>query len=666
MPATVAAVAPPGADAHAAPAALAADATTVAAAELSAITVTGTREERLLAETPASVGVIRGKDIRLTGPTHPQQILGQVPGVSIGVTNGEGHTTAIRQPFTTGPLYLFLEDGVPIRATGFFNHNALYEVNIPAAGGLEVVRGPGTALYGSDAIGGTVNVLTRAPSSTAEAGVSAEAGSFGWARLLADGSTGVGAGAVRGAVNLTHTDGWRDATAYDRQSLNLRWDTELGAAQAKTIFGFTSIDQQTGANSPLPLADYRDDPTRNNMPIAYRKVQAARLSTQLDHESGATLASVTPYLRFNTMELNGTFNLSFDPRIEKSEVTSVGVMAKWRRDFAGAARPRLILGVDVDHSTGTRTEDSLVLTRSGSGADTMFTDYTLGNRIYDYEVTFDSLSPYVHAEASPTPDVRLTAGLRHDSIRYRMENNLDAEATRAGPRVYAQLPHTTVEFSHWSPKLGATWAVSPAASLYASYNHGFRTPSEGQLFRAGSAANAADAASKAQLALALQPIKANQFEVGVRGSGAGWTYDAVAYQLVKRDDLVSQRDLATNVATSVNAGKTRHRGIELGLGRAFAHAWHLDMALSYAKHTYVRWETASADLSGKEIEAAPRVIANTRLTWAPRDGSSVQLEWVRIGSYWLEAGNSPVFGKYPGPDVFNLRASRRIGSHLSL
>ena len=635
---------------------------------LPAVTVTGTREKSLLSETPASVGVISEDDIRFTAPMHPQQLLGQIPGVAVSVTNGEGHTTAIRQPFTTSPVYLYLEDGVPIRATGFFNHNALYEVNIPAAGGVEVVRGPGTALYGSDAIGGTVNVLTKAPSSAPELSLSGELGSFGWRRLLADASAGVGAdGALRAAGNLTHTDGWRDATAYDRQGANLRWDQALGGnGGLKTILGVTRIDQQTGANAPLTYDDYLHHPTKNNFPVAYRKVDALRLSTQYERTFGGSLLTLTPYLRRNEMNLNGSYNLSFDPRIEKSDVTSAGVMAKWRHDFAGPARARLIVGLDLDHSPGSRTEDSLDLTRSGSGANTAFTAYTIGNRIYDYDVTFKSASAYAHGEISPVAPLRLTAGLRYDRIGYDMTNKLASATTTAGPRLYGQIPAAEVNYEHVSPKLGATLALGPHASLYTSYNHGFRAPSESQLFRAGSAATASDAQAKAELALALKPIKANQFEIGLRGDAQGWTYDVVAYELIKRDDLVSQRDLATNVSTSVNAGRTRHRGIELGLGRSIGDRWRLDAALSYARHTYVDWATATADFSGKEIESAPRVIANTRVGWTPRDGSTAQLEWVRIGSYWLEAGNSPAFGKYPGHDVFNLRLSQALTKTVSV
>jgi len=122
---------------------------------LEVVTVTATKEKTTLQQTPASIGVISEDAIKESGLTHPQQLLGQIPGVAVGVTNGEGHNMAIRQPFTTNPVYLYLEDGIPTRATGFFNHNALYEVNIPQAGSVEVVRGPGSALYGSDAIAAT-------------------------------------------------------------------------------------------------------------------------------------------------------------------------------------------------------------------------------------------------------------------------------------------------------------------------------------------------------------------------------------------------------------------------------------------------------------------------------------------------------------------------------
>lgn len=628
---------------------------------LNIVTVTGSREQTRLMQSPASVGVIRAQDIRRSGPMHPQQLLGQVPGVAVTVTNGEGHTTAIRQPFTTSPLYLYLEDGIPIRATGFFNHNALYEVNLPQAGGIEVVKGPGSALYGSDAIGGTVNILTKVPSSTPGMSLTGEAGSFGWRRLLADGTTGAGdAGAVRAAVNLTHTDGWRDKTAYDRQSASFRHDQALAdGALLKTILGYTKIDQQTGANSALTYSDYSNNPTKNNQSIAWRKVDAVRLSSQYEREMGAALLTLTPYLRSNGMDLNGSYNLSVDPRVEKTNVLSAGVMVKWRQDFGGPLQPRLIAGLDLERSPGKRTEDSLATTFTGTGADRFYTGYTLGSRIYDYDVTYNSASSYVQGELSPTHDLRMTAGLRFDSLGYDMSNNITAATTQAGSRFYGQIPSASVDYTHWSPKLGATLALGPDSSLYTSYNHGFRAPSESQLFRAGSD-TLANAGSKAQLALDLKPIKANQFEVGWRGAQQGWSYDLALYQLVKLDDLVSQRDLATNVSTTVNAGKTEHTGIELGLGKAMSRQWRLDMALSYATHRYVDWVTATANYSGNEMEAAPRFIANTRLSWTPRPGTQGQLEWVSLGDYWLEASNSATYGKYPGHDVFNLRISQSV------
>lgn len=651
---------------------LRAQAAAAPATPLGAYTVTGTRERAPLNETPVSIGTITPEVIRQTAPLHPGQILGQIPGVAVAVTNGEGHTTAIRQPFTTNPVYLFLEDGIPTRATGFFNHNALYEVNLPMAGGLEVVRGPGTALHGSDAIGGIVNVLSRAPAASSEFSVSAEAGAFGVHRVLADASAPIGdRAALRAGFNLTHNDGWRQRTAYDRRSASLRWDQRLGGdATLKAILGWSKIDQETGANSALPYLDYLHNPTRNNFAIAYRRVDALRFSLEYEKPFGTGLLTVTPYFRANQMELNASFTLSSDPRIDLSENQSFGALLKWRKNLPSHWRTRLISGVDFDHSPGARREDNIIVTRSGTGASTVYSAYTLGTRIYDYDVTFQSVSPYVHAEFSPTARLRVTAGWRYDALGFDLKNKLApgtvAASVLGATSHYGQIHEHSNDFARLSPKLGATYALGRHLHLYGSLNHGFRAPSESQLYRAGNDTTAANALARARLALDLKPIKASQVEFGLRADFAGWSGHVVAYQLIKRDDLVSQRDLATNLTTSVNAGRTEHEGIETGFGGPLPGRLRLDTALSVARHRYVQWITATANFSGRNIEAAPPVMANTRLSWNPTPASFLQVEWIHLSSYWLEASNSPAFGKYPGHHLYHLRASHRLTHQLTL
>lgn len=632
------------------------------------VTVTATREATLLSETPSAVGLIDRAAIGFTRPSHPQQLLGQIPGVAIAVTNGEGHTTAIRQGFTTSPLYLFLEDGIPIRATGNFNHNALYELNIPSAGGIEVVRGIGSALYGSDAIGGTINVLTRTPKEKAGADLSLEGGSAGWARLLGGIDSGrMAQSAVRADINLTHTDGWRDRTAYDRQSVNLRWDYEQNdRTLIKTILGATHIDQQTGANSALPLALYLDDPTTNLRSVAYRKVDAFRLSSALEKDVGqGQHMSITPYFRDNRMDLNGSYNFSSNSssaRIEKTAVQSFGLMLKYRKNFDDAWRTRLIVGLDFDYSPSQRRENKITLTSTGAGLSTNYTGYSLGQRIYDYDVTYQSWAPYLHAEISPLAALRLTAGLRYDQAHYAMNNALTAGANGGGSGFY-QLADTSARFSRLSPKLGATWTFSESAHAFTSYNQGFRTPSENQLFRGG-----ASNTTQASAALGLNPILAEQYELGLRGNAEAWRYEAVVYQLTKRDDLLSQKD-ASNVVVQTNNGTTRHQGLELGLGRQLASGWRIDWAGSYAIHRYLEWSGTSSsnvafNYAGKNIESAPRLISNLRLGWAPAAGSLAQLEWVKLGAYPLDANNQ--YGNYAGHDVFNLRLSQTLDARWTV
>ncbi len=628
---------------------------------LGEITVTGTRERALKAETPATVDVIDEKEIEQVRPAHPSEIVNRIPGVYVNVTGGEGHMTAIRQPISTSPVYLYLEDGIPTRSTGFFNHNALYEVNVPQAGGIEINKGPGTALYGSDAIGGVINILTRPAPMQAETEVNVEAGGHGWARLLLSSGNTWGEDGLRADLNITHTDGWREATNYDRQSGTLRWDKVLaGGASLKTLLAISNIDQQTAGSSRLLSDDYYNNPTLNYTPISYREVQALRLSSAYEKETASTLFSITPYYRHNSMGYMPNWSFTYDPSIKDTESDSFGLLSRYRIDFA-PFNTRLIVGADLDYTPGNRLEHNINAFKTGR----IYTSYTPGEKIYDYDVTFLAISPYMHIETSPAKNLRLQAGLRYDHMSYDYSDNMAAAPTSYSvnfngsirTRTYNRPADSRVNFSRLSPKLGATYLFNNSLNGFVSYRRAFRVPSEGQLFRPGSNSRS----------LNLAAVKVDSYEVGVRGEVSKNTdYEISIYYMSKTDDIVTYQDPAdSSNRYTVNAGETLHKGIEIGLNSRLSKQLKLGVSYSRVRHTYKDWVQSGHDFSGNEMKSAPRDMMNTRLNWkAPMlNGGRLELEWVRLGSYWMDDNNTY---KYNGHDLLNLRGNYNVDKNFEI
>jgi outer membrane receptor for ferrienterochelin and colicin len=83
-------------------------------------------------------------------PAMADQVLNKVSGVNMVNLGNEQHEMSIRQPMTTKSLFLYLEDGIPIRTSGLYNHNALLEMNMAATKSIEVIKGPSSSLYGSE------------------------------------------------------------------------------------------------------------------------------------------------------------------------------------------------------------------------------------------------------------------------------------------------------------------------------------------------------------------------------------------------------------------------------------------------------------------------------------------------------------------------------------
>ncbi len=619
-----------------------------AALRMADIVVSASREEEKKVDIPAAIAVVPGALLRATQPAHPQEIMNRVAGVYVPVTGGEGHMMAIRQPMTTDPVYLYLEDGIPTRSTGFFNHNALYEINIPQADRIEVSKGPASALYGSDAVGGVVNVSTRAPSARPDAELSLDLGAYRWGRVLATASNTWGATGLRADLNLTRTGGWRDATDYNRQSGTVRWDQGVGSnGRLKSVATFSRIEQNTAGTSAISEADYLANPTINYTPISLRQVRAFRYSMAYSRAGATSSFEATPYFRYDWMRLIPNWSLTYDPTDYTDQNTSLGVLLKYRRDFP-AARTQLIVGTDVDYSPGGRVERQISATRDGK----IFTSYTAGDLLYDYDVTFHGVSPYAQVQVSPTSRWHLEAGARLDLTGYDYTSNLAPLATGRWRRP----GDTTVTYRHLSPKIGMTYEAAPELNLFVSYRNGFRAPSQSQLFRQGSAVNT----------VGLAPVKVNSYEAGVRGRIAGRVdYDVSVYDMIKTDDILSYT-FPDGHTEAMNAGRTTHRGIETSLGIQFVDDLRLDVAYSYARHRFADWQTnASVDLSGNEIPSAPRHIANVALTATPRGwaGSRFSAELQRLGSYWEDQADTH---QYPGHTLVNLRATAPLTHGFAL
>lgn len=601
------------------------------------IVVTASRESARRSETAATVNVLTESTIDQVKPSHPSEVMNRLAGVWVNVTGGEGHMTAIRQPLTTNPVYLYAEDGVPTRSTGFFNHNALYEIDVPDASRIEVVKGPATALYGSDAIGGTINVVTRTP--TDGVGVTAEGGSWGFGRVLARAGAVRGANAYMAELNITRTDGWRDGTAYDRQSGTVRYDRDLGTGSTlRTVATFSRIDQNTAGSSAISETDYADQPTINYTPISFREIKAFRLHSEYERLGERSSFTFTPFVRWNEMDILPNWSLTYDPGIWNTGHSSVGALVRYRRDL-DPARTRLIAGVDFDWSPGHHFEKQI----SPDRVNGIFEGYTDGATIYDYDVTFASASPYLQAEISPVDRLRITAGLRFDAMRYDYSNTLGELTTGR----YQRPASTSVDFAHLSPKLGATLALTRQLNVYGAYSHGFRAPSEGQLFRQGRAANTVD----------LDPVKADNLEAGVRlTTRTGVSLDVAAYRMAKTDDILTLTNLDGSTQTA-NAGETLHRGVEVSAGAPIGDRLRFDVSWAVTEHTYEDWRpTDSVDYSGNTMEDAPEQLGHASITWTPaflNDGS-LALDWQRVGRYWMDADNTH---RYPGHDLFGARLS---------
>ncbi|HEY2026110.1 MAG TPA: TonB-dependent receptor plug domain-containing protein, partial [Gemmatimonadaceae bacterium] len=184
------------------------------------IVVTATRSALATERVPSSVTVLTGEQLRREGIVSVADALRQVPGLSIAQTGSYGGTTSLFIRGGESKFTKVLIDGVAVNdAGGAYDFSTLTSDNVER---IEIVRGPASVLYGSDAVAGVVQVFTRPGSGPMHAELSGRGGGYG---------TYDAEGAVRGATSaMTYSFGLAKHSTNGTQLFNSGYSDGVGSA----------------------------------------------------------------------------------------------------------------------------------------------------------------------------------------------------------------------------------------------------------------------------------------------------------------------------------------------------------------------------------------------------------------------------------------------------
>ncbi len=634
---------------------------------LEEVIISASRETQKRQEVSASIGLLTANQIKETKAFGIEQLVNQVPGVFMSTSkasSNEQHFMATRSPISTKSLFLYVEDGLPIRPVAVFNHNALLEMNNTTFNRVEVLKGPASSIYGSEAIGGSFNFITKNPRKEFGGSIGFQINDLGLTRYELEASTTLKEkhGFYIGGHHVRRDNGIVGHSDYEKTAVSFKNTNEFSESLQWTN-SLTYINYRSDMSGSISEKNYIDGNYKSNQTFTEREAKAFRFRSTLNkfwNDRNKT--------SFNFMYRNNEMNQLPSYRIKQNRVGGVldgtgkgEINANKFKSYVGLiqhkidfnfANSSLIIGATTDFSPQTYQAENIDVTVDITSAQNI--DYSIknGDYILKYEADIFNYAGYAQFEMSPLQNVKLTGAIRYDGFKYKYDNKDEGNSG---------VQDTNVTYTNFSPKLGVNLNLSKNAGIYSNYSKGFTPPQVGTLFRNGK--------NTTGNAFSLQPAKFHNYEIGGYFMiPSKLKVDVAIYQLDGIDRLISIRNDNGDFVQK-NAGKTRSKGVELGVKYNFIHNLWVNYSGSYATHKYRSFFDNNVDYSNTDMQTAPKYIATTSLNYKPINNLLVTLEHEQIGKYNTSFEGQAVIGKdglgnsvfgtstYDGHQVFNFRAN---------
>ncbi|MDN7435726.1 TonB-dependent receptor [Burkholderia multivorans] len=605
-------------------------------ATLAPVTVQATRLGTSVLDTPASVDVIDGQQLRARQPgVNLSEGLAGVPGLQLQNRQNYAQDLQLsirgfgaRSSFGVRGVRLYV-DGIP--GTMPDGQGQTSNIDIASVDHVEVLRGPFSALYGNSS-GGVVQVFTEEGSRPPQLSTDVSAGSYGTWRygMRASGATESGMGLVDYNVSASRftTDGYRDHSAARKNLGNAKLGIQLDDASRLTIVA-NSVDLT--AQDPLGLtrSQFESNPraatAQAEMFNTRKTVQQTQggLIYERDIDANNSLRAMVYYGQRETVQYQAIPVAAQLPPGSAGGVIDLarnygGADLRWTSRLSMAGRPLTLIGG--------LAYDNLTEQRKGyenyAGSAAAPTLGVRGNLRRDETNRVDNLDPYMQLSLQVSPQWAVDAGLRYSTVSF---DSNDYYVATGNPD-----DSGSVRYRKALPVAAIRYMPASDATLYASYGRGFETPTLNELSYRPDA--------QPGLNFGLRPALSDNFEVGAKKEIAGGLLTAAFFRSDTQDEIVPASSLGGRTSYR-NAGRTRRDGVELGWNARLAGDARVQLSYSWLDARY-RESVSDAIRAGRRIPGTARQAAYAALAWEPREGWQAGVEGRYLSSIAVDDANS--------------------------
>jgi outer membrane cobalamin receptor len=584
---------------------------TAATHQLDATVVVAHRIPLDLRASTAAVSVITRADLDRTQAHTLPDALRFIPGLRFTSLDGGGAlpVASARGFFGGGEneYVLLLIDGIPVNTT----RTTLVEwTSIPAAAieRIEVFRGSGSVLYGDAAIGGVINVITRAPTTNAsrsELGLGERESRDAAVQVMrkvgeAWGATGM-ASAAEGRSNRAHTFSRRIA-------LSSSVEKTLPAQRTRLAIQYDRLKNEDPG--PLDAEAFAAEPTRANalFEADERTRDAAELVGIFDHPLGAS-RMLHVAARAHGARQGRTRTLLLTPSFGDTQFHHETDQGFWIRAQSDrlATTTKFVTGVEVSHAG---YESSYRSPETGEELSS-----SSGNRL--------ALALYTEGQYELAARLRASLGARYD---------------RVTPSATLEDRDEDARFSALSGRLGINYAyrdgVDDSGNLYLVASTSFKTPTLDQLYDSRRTPVGDDAFITISNP-SLEPQRAREIEAGVfQRLPIGRSSLEVSLSAYLRD-LEDEIDFDLATFRYGNIKRSRHEALEL---LTLGHLWR-DIVVRNAL-TFGRAVFRAGPYQGNQLKNLPRFSTQTALSVPLRPDVILTFAHSATSRSWLDDENT--------------------------